>query len=169
MQRQITMNVVRRWIQIPWQLVIYTLDNICSPLLTVASKMEFIQSLLLPLSESLKLLRLSYYDFLYEWLDWGCIGTSIKSGPWYSTYCLLLGILCSLAFSQVCDCQHQFARWEDGQQRALPIFSSCQGPEFTRFLLEIEGNFHRGLQKLRSFDKGILDIENTTWRNEFNT
>ncbi|XP_062301425.1 dynein axonemal heavy chain 2 [Scomber scombrus] len=69
---------------------------------------------------------------------------------------------------EVCDCQHQFARWEDGQQRALPCFSGCQGPEFTRSLLEIEGNFHRGLENLRTVDKGILDVENTTWCNEFN-
>uniref|UniRef100_A0A8P4KIS1 Dynein axonemal heavy chain 2 n=1 Tax=Dicentrarchus labrax TaxID=13489 RepID=A0A8P4KIS1_DICLA len=69
---------------------------------------------------------------------------------------------------EVCDCQHQFARWEDGQQRALPCFSGSQGPEFTRSLLEIEGNFHRGLQNLRSVDQGILDVENTTWCNEFN-
>ncbi|KAM7366101.1 hypothetical protein PAMP_015569 [Pampus punctatissimus] len=69
---------------------------------------------------------------------------------------------------RVCDCQHQFARWEDGQQRALPCFGGCQGPEFTRSLLEIEGNFHRGLQNLRSVDKGILDLENNTWGNEFN-
>ncbi|XP_070785989.1 dynein axonemal heavy chain 2 [Enoplosus armatus] len=69
---------------------------------------------------------------------------------------------------EVCDCQHQFARWKDGQQRALPCFSSCQGPEFTRSLLEIEGTFHRGLQNLRSVDKGILDVENTSWCNEFN-
>ncbi|XP_044040597.1 dynein axonemal heavy chain 2-like isoform X2 [Siniperca chuatsi] len=69
---------------------------------------------------------------------------------------------------EVCDCQHQFARWEDGQQRALPCPSGCQGPEFTRSLLEIEGNFHRGLQNLHSVDKGILDVENTTWCNELN-
>ncbi|XP_042256267.1 dynein axonemal heavy chain 2 [Thunnus maccoyii] len=69
---------------------------------------------------------------------------------------------------EVCDCQHQFARWEDGQQRPLPCFSGCQGPEFTRSLLEIEGNFHRGLQNLRMVDKGILDVENTTLWNEFN-
>uniref|UniRef100_A0A4W6ECP9 Dynein axonemal heavy chain 2 n=1 Tax=Lates calcarifer TaxID=8187 RepID=A0A4W6ECP9_LATCA len=71
-------------------------------------------------------------------------------------------------FRKVCDCQHQFARWEDGQQRALRCFSGCQGPEFTRSLLEIEGNFHCGLQNLRSVDKGILDVTNTTWCNEFN-
>ncbi|XP_070711337.1 dynein axonemal heavy chain 2 [Pempheris klunzingeri] len=69
---------------------------------------------------------------------------------------------------EICNCQHQFARWEDGQQRALPCFSGCQGPEFTHSLLEIEGSFHRGLQNLRSVDKSIIDVENTTWCNEFN-
>ncbi|XP_045920170.1 dynein axonemal heavy chain 2 isoform X2 [Micropterus dolomieu] len=69
---------------------------------------------------------------------------------------------------EVCDSQHQFARWEDGQQRALPCFSGCQGPEFTHSLLEIESSFHRGLQNLRSVGEGILDVENTTWCNEFN-
>ncbi|XP_071333968.1 dynein axonemal heavy chain 2 [Trachinotus anak] len=69
---------------------------------------------------------------------------------------------------EVCDCQQQFARWEDGEQRALTIFSGCQGPEFTRSLLEIEGNFHRGLQNLRSVGDGMLDVENTTWCSEFN-
>nr|XP_046242172.1 dynein axonemal heavy chain 2 isoform X2 [Scatophagus argus] len=68
---------------------------------------------------------------------------------------------------EVCDCQHQFARWEDGQQRDLPCFGCCLGPEFTRSFLEIEGHFHDGLQKLRSVDKGILDVENTSWQNEF--
>ncbi|XP_073321620.1 dynein axonemal heavy chain 2 [Pagrus major] len=72
-------------------------------------------------------------------------------------------------FCKVCDCMHQFARWEDGQQRQSPIFGTIQGPAFSRCLLEIEGKFHRGLQTLHSVDKGILDVENTTWRNEFNT
>ncbi|XP_029311197.1 LOW QUALITY PROTEIN: dynein heavy chain 2, axonemal [Cottoperca gobio] len=69
---------------------------------------------------------------------------------------------------EVCDCQYQFARWEDGQQRALPCFSGCQGPEFTRSLLEIEGNFHHGLKNLHALDKGVLDVQSTTWSTEFN-
>ncbi|XP_047429543.1 dynein axonemal heavy chain 2 [Mugil cephalus] len=68
---------------------------------------------------------------------------------------------------EVCDCQNQFARWEDGRQRALPCFSGCEGPEFTRNLLEIEDSFHHGLQNLRSVDKGILDIKDITWSNKF--
>ncbi|XP_041842513.1 dynein heavy chain 2, axonemal [Melanotaenia boesemani] len=68
---------------------------------------------------------------------------------------------------EVCDCQQQFARWEDGQQRDLPCFKGCKGPEFTSQLLEIEGNFHRSLQNLRAIDKGILDVKDATWNSEF--
>ncbi|KAK1890151.1 Dynein heavy chain 2 axonemal, partial [Dissostichus eleginoides] len=68
---------------------------------------------------------------------------------------------------EVCDCQYQFARWEDGQQRPLPCFSGCQGPAFTHSLLEIEGNFHRGLKNLHSLDQGVLDVESSTWGNAF--
>uniref|UniRef100_UPI0037E8313A dynein axonemal heavy chain 2 n=1 Tax=Semicossyphus pulcher TaxID=241346 RepID=UPI0037E8313A len=69
---------------------------------------------------------------------------------------------------EICDCQYQFARWEDGQQRALPCFSGVKGPEFTQSLLELEGIFHRGLQNLRSVDKSVFEIENTIWLKEFN-
>ncbi|XP_074478915.1 dynein axonemal heavy chain 2 [Sebastes fasciatus] len=68
---------------------------------------------------------------------------------------------------EVCDCQYQFARWEDGQQRALPCFSGSQGPEFTCSLLEIEGNFHSGLKNLQSLDNDIFDVESSAWSNEF--
>ncbi|CAI5672498.1 unnamed protein product [Oreochromis niloticus] len=69
---------------------------------------------------------------------------------------------------EICDCQHQFARWEDGQQRALPCLGGCKGPGFTGTLLKNESDFHRSLEKLRSVDKGILDVKDTTWCNEFN-
>lgn len=69
---------------------------------------------------------------------------------------------------QVCDCQHQFARWEDGQQRDMPCFRGSTGPELTRKLLKIETSFQHGLQSLRSFGKGILDVKNPTWSKEFN-
>ncbi|XP_054461370.1 dynein axonemal heavy chain 2-like [Anoplopoma fimbria] len=81
----------------------------------------------------------------------------------YNTNQRITGLFC-----KVCDCQYQFARWEDGQQRALPCFGSSQGPEFTHSLLEIEGKFQRGLKNLHSLDKDILDVESTTWCNEFN-
>ncbi|KAM6908086.1 dynein axonemal heavy chain 2-like [Lycodopsis pacificus] len=68
---------------------------------------------------------------------------------------------------EICECQYQFARWEDGQQRALPCFCSSQGPEFTRSLLEIEDNFDRGLKNLHLLDEDILDVASTTWSNKF--
>lgn len=78
-------------------------------------------------------------------------------------------ILClCVLLEQVCECQRQFARWEDGQQRDMPIFSGCRAPEFSGALLEIEGSFHHSLQRLRSCDKAILDILNITWCSEFN-
>nr|XP_020476144.1 LOW QUALITY PROTEIN: dynein heavy chain 2, axonemal [Monopterus albus] len=69
---------------------------------------------------------------------------------------------------EVCDCQYQFGRWEDGQQRALPCFSGIHEPQLTQSLLNIEEIFHNGLHNLRSGGKGILDVKNTTWCNEFN-
>nr|XP_057923809.1 dynein axonemal heavy chain 2 isoform X2 [Doryrhamphus excisus] len=69
---------------------------------------------------------------------------------------------------EVCDTQQQFARWEDGNQRALPCFSGYQGPELTLSLVKIEAKFQHGLQILRSVDKGILEVENTGWHIEFN-
>lgn len=80
---------------------------------------------------------------------------------------VLLVSVCLLS-CQVCDCQHQFARWEEGQQRAMPIFSGCRGPEFSAALLEIECSFHHSLQKLRSCDRAILDILDITWCSAFN-
>ncbi|KAK5609612.1 Dynein heavy chain 2, axonemal [Crenichthys baileyi] len=70
---------------------------------------------------------------------------------------------------EVCDCQHQFARWEDGQQRDMPCFRGSTGPELTRKLQKIETRFQGRLQNLRSFDKGILDIKHPTWSEEFNS
>ncbi|XP_076026906.1 dynein axonemal heavy chain 2 [Genypterus blacodes] len=69
---------------------------------------------------------------------------------------------------ELCDCQQQFVRWEDGQQRALPCFGGSKGPEITSRLLEIESIFNCNLQTLRSVDKDNLDIENNTWFKEFN-
>ncbi|XP_068440309.1 dynein axonemal heavy chain 2 [Clinocottus analis] len=69
---------------------------------------------------------------------------------------------------EVCECQYQFARWEDGEQRALPCFGSMQAPEFNHSLLKIEEDFHCCLKNLHSLNNDILDVESTTWRNEFN-
>ncbi|XP_034551682.1 dynein heavy chain 2, axonemal-like [Notolabrus celidotus] len=69
---------------------------------------------------------------------------------------------------EVCECQHQFARWEDGQQKAMRVFGGFRGPEFTQSLLRSEDMFHRGLHNLRSFSENIFDVKNTVWFQEFN-
>uniref|UniRef100_A0A672FP66 Dynein axonemal heavy chain 2 n=1 Tax=Salarias fasciatus TaxID=181472 RepID=A0A672FP66_SALFA len=83
--------------------------------------------------------------------------------PHFNSNERIIGLFC-----QVCDCQHQFARWEDGQQRPLPIFGGHQGPTFTQSLLKIESIIHCSLGNLRSVDKHILDVNShTAWDNEF--
>ncbi|XP_006151956.1 dynein heavy chain 2, axonemal [Tupaia chinensis] len=69
---------------------------------------------------------------------------------------------------EVCDCQHHFARWEDGTQGPLPCFFGAQGPQITRNLLEIEDIFHKNLHTLRAVRGGILDVKNTSWHEDYN-
>eukprot|EP00079_Xenopus_tropicalis_P031840 XP_017945611.1 PREDICTED: dynein heavy chain 2, axonemal [Xenopus tropicalis] len=69
---------------------------------------------------------------------------------------------------EVCLCQEQFARWQDGKQSQLPCFSGAQGPAVTRSLLEIEETFHKNLQQLKAVKKTILDVKNTSWHDDYN-
>uniref|UniRef100_H3A7W8 Dynein axonemal heavy chain 2 n=1 Tax=Latimeria chalumnae TaxID=7897 RepID=H3A7W8_LATCH len=69
---------------------------------------------------------------------------------------------------EVCDCQQQFGRWVEGNQTPLPRFSGLRGPQIARTLLEIEGTFERNLQILKAVKKGILDVKNTSWHDEYN-
>ncbi|XP_063786889.1 dynein axonemal heavy chain 2 [Pseudophryne corroboree] len=68
---------------------------------------------------------------------------------------------------EVCLCQQQFRRWEDGQQTPLPCFPGQSGPRITRNLLEIEETFHKNLLVLKS-KKTILDVKNTFWHDDYN-
>ncbi|KAI4898373.1 hypothetical protein NFI96_012388, partial [Prochilodus magdalenae] len=69
---------------------------------------------------------------------------------------------------KVCECQQQFARRKEGEQMPLPCFAGRQGAEVTRNLLEIEATFDKSLQILRSVRKGILDVKNTSWHDDYN-
>ncbi|XP_045081518.1 dynein axonemal heavy chain 2 isoform X2 [Coregonus clupeaformis] len=69
---------------------------------------------------------------------------------------------------EVCDCQQQFARREEGEQIPLPCFAGRQGAEVTRSLLEMESTFGRSLQILQHVRKGILDVKNTSWHDDYN-
>ncbi|KAM4749227.1 dynein axonemal heavy chain 2 [Rhinophrynus dorsalis] len=69
---------------------------------------------------------------------------------------------------EVCLCQEQFGRWEDGKQTPLPCFSGHRAPQITRNLLEIEETFHKNLLILKSVKKTILDVKNTSWHDDYN-
>ncbi|XP_048885226.1 dynein axonemal heavy chain 2 [Brienomyrus brachyistius] len=69
---------------------------------------------------------------------------------------------------EVCSCQQQFARRQEGAQLPVPCFAGRQGFELTRRLLEIEAAFTRSLQALRGAGKAILDVKNTFWHDDHN-
>nr|XP_055054184.1 LOW QUALITY PROTEIN: dynein axonemal heavy chain 2 [Misgurnus anguillicaudatus] len=67
---------------------------------------------------------------------------------------------------EVCECQQQFARREEGEQAQLPCFAGSQGLEVTQNLLNIEATFEKNLQVLGSV-KDILDVRNTSWHDGY--
>ncbi|XP_077326811.1 dynein axonemal heavy chain 2 [Lithobates pipiens] len=69
---------------------------------------------------------------------------------------------------EVCLCQQQFGRWEDGQQTPLPCFPGQSGPQIISRLLEIEDTFQKNLLILKAVKKTILDVKNTTWHDNYN-
>ncbi|KAI5104428.1 dynein heavy chain 2, axonemal isoform X1 [Silurus meridionalis] len=68
---------------------------------------------------------------------------------------------------EVCDCQLQFARRDEGVQLPLPCFAGHQGPEITRKLLHIEAMFDKILQNLYSGSEAMFDLKNTTWTDSY--
>uniref|UniRef100_A0A8C4Z8H0 Dynein, axonemal, heavy chain 2 n=1 Tax=Gadus morhua TaxID=8049 RepID=A0A8C4Z8H0_GADMO len=72
-------------------------------------------------------------------------------------------------FHKVCDCQQQFARFEEGQQVAPPCFAEPHGAVTARGLLEIESIFLRSLQGLAAMGDSILDVwRNSGWHDHYN-
>ncbi|XP_053341025.1 dynein axonemal heavy chain 2 [Clarias gariepinus] len=69
---------------------------------------------------------------------------------------------------EVCDCQRQFARRDEGVQLPLPCFAGHQGPEITRKLLKIEAMFDKSLQDLHSTCEDFFELKNTAWHDSFN-
>ncbi|XP_043099095.1 dynein axonemal heavy chain 2-like [Puntigrus tetrazona] len=67
---------------------------------------------------------------------------------------------------EVCECQQQFSRWEEGERVPLPCFAGRQGSEVTQRLLYIEATFDNSLQVLRSV-KDILDVRNPSWHEDY--
>ncbi|XP_056602033.1 dynein axonemal heavy chain 2 isoform X3 [Triplophysa dalaica] len=67
---------------------------------------------------------------------------------------------------EVCECQQQFARREEGEQLQLPCFAGRQGLEVTQSLLNIEATFDKNLKALGSV-KDILNVRNTAWHDGY--
>ena len=68
----------------------------------------------------------------------------------------------------MCECQKQFARWEDGVKAELPQFGGVRGPEIAQSLLDIEQSFVKCVEQLRRARRTILDVKNTSWHDEYN-
>jgi len=76
---------------------------------------------------------------------------------------------------EVCEGQIQFARRSDKICKAspnvrapLPIFGSSRGEDIEKSLIDIEDQFGKHLQQLRSLDYDILDVKATRWHEDYN-
>ena len=68
----------------------------------------------------------------------------------------------------VCDAQQHFARYEDGLKLEMPHFGGQNGPEIYRSLLEIEKQFDKNMNILRTVKETILDVKVTSWHDDYN-
>ena len=50
----------------------------------------------------------------------------------------------------------------------MVCFAGQRGPAIARSLLEIEATFEKHLNILHSVKKGILDVKNTSWHDDYN-
>ena len=68
----------------------------------------------------------------------------------------------------MCEAQIHFARKNEGTQTEMPHFAGQKGPEITRGILEIEAQFEKNINILRSVKHTILDVKATTWHDDYN-
>ena len=69
---------------------------------------------------------------------------------------------------EVCEGQVHFARSSEGKKKPIPCFPGCRGPEIARSLREIEATFEKHLGNLKAVKKGILNVKNTRWHDDYN-
>jgi len=69
---------------------------------------------------------------------------------------------------EVCEGQVHFARSSEGKKKPIPCFPGCRGPEIARSLREIEATFEKYLGNLKAVKKGILNVKNTRWHDDYN-
>ena len=73
-----------------------------------------------------------------------------------------------LDFAQICECQADFGRFEEGNKAEMPIFQGAKGPEIELLLLQIENMFAKLMANLNENRSVIVDVKATTWHDQYN-
>ncbi|KAM7541340.1 hypothetical protein Aperf_G00000036599 [Anoplocephala perfoliata] len=69
---------------------------------------------------------------------------------------------------EICECQSDFGRFEEGNKSEMPIFHGAKGPEIETLLVQIEGMFTKLVAHLNDKRSVILDVKATTWHDQYN-
>ena len=69
---------------------------------------------------------------------------------------------------EVCEGLVHFTRSSEGKKKPIPCFPGCRGPEIARSLREIEATFEKHLGGLKVVKKGILNVKNPRWHDDYN-
>ncbi|VDD80599.1 unnamed protein product [Mesocestoides corti] len=69
---------------------------------------------------------------------------------------------------EICDCQVDFGRFEEGNQVEIPIFQGAKGSEVELLLLQIENMFSKLMKELSEKRAVILNVKATSWHDQYN-
>ncbi|KAA3679117.1 dynein heavy chain, axonemal [Paragonimus westermani] len=69
---------------------------------------------------------------------------------------------------QICECQKNFGRYEEGNKTTMPIFQGARGPELEILLKTIEQMFGKLMRNLYDKRASILDVKATSWHDDYN-
>ncbi|TGZ66460.1 hypothetical protein CRM22_005313 [Opisthorchis felineus] len=69
---------------------------------------------------------------------------------------------------EICECQKNFGRYEEGTKTTMPIFQGARGPELEVLLNTIEQMFGKLMRNLYDKRTSILDVKATSWHDDYN-
>ncbi|KAA0188249.1 Dynein heavy chain axonemal, partial [Fasciolopsis buskii] len=69
---------------------------------------------------------------------------------------------------EICECQKNFGRFEEGNKTTMPIFQGARGPEIEVLLNTIEQMFTKLMRHLYDKRGLILDVKATSWHDDYN-
>ncbi|KAF5399982.1 Dynein heavy chain [Paragonimus heterotremus] len=69
---------------------------------------------------------------------------------------------------EICECQKNFGRYEEGNKTTMPIFQGARGPELEILLNTIEQMFGKLMRSLYEKRACILDVKATSWHDDYN-